>query len=168
MRNFLYLVTATVVAGLLLLSVEYSAFKSEEELAQEVEPARELGSRDQASQTIPPRAEAQVGDFPVRSKSIRELLPLARRIHGASERNSALVELADAALEVDLPLAIEIAQYIHGADARNKAYARIIDQAISKSAFEIAGAVASRIHGADARNSQIQKVLRARLARRQN
>lgn len=169
MRNFLYLVAVAVVAGLIVSGLKHCMFQSGKQLTPEAEPKRTIRPRDETPEQTPPKTQAQVEDSPAGSEAVRKLLPLALRIYGSSERNTALEKLVDAALVVpDLPLAVEIAQSVYGSTTRNALYVRIIDKAISRSDFETAEAVAGKIYGSTPRNSQIQKIIRARIERRQN
>ncbi len=166
MRNFLLLfavaVSAALVAGLVLLNVEYSVYQGEEKLIPEEAPAGEIRPKKEYLPLIQVNKRKIDNDSLTDSESIRQLLPLALHINRSTERNSALENLVDSALKIpDLPFAVEITSSINSSTHRNRVYSLIIDKAISREEFETAKSVALRIDLSAPRNKQIKKILQA-------
>ena len=170
-RNFISGVAVTIVAGLVLLKVEYNIFQTEEQLTPERESVEETRPKDKSSQAILPKKNALSVESLQRYDSVRikEFLPLALQISNTLQRDTHLEDFIGAALEVaDLSLAVEIANSISNIYTRNTIYSHIVDKAILSSDFKIAASAAKKISNPLERNAQIQKILRAGLSRGEN
>ena len=162
MRNFVYLVTVTVIAGVVLLIVEYGIFQNEEQPTSAVGFANEPQPEHENTQEISQKSKAQSGNPSqgLRPNSLNEAFLLALQIRSIVERDSTLVELVNASLvENDLPLAVKIADSIHSIITRDRTYIRIIDQALSNSDLQTAKLAMNKIFSIIDREAQLQKIL---------
>ena len=166
MLNFLLLVVVAVIAGLVLLSVEYGIIQNEEQSSIAANPTSETHSINDQPPVISLETEVQpvISDHKPESIRIREVLPIALQISFSYKRDSALEMLVNEALEVnDLLLAVEITSSISMPFKRNEAYIQIVDQALLKSNFKSAGIAANKISMTFKKDVQIQKILKARM-----
>ena len=163
MKNFLFWVAVSVLAGILLLNVEYSIFQSEEQLTRAVGPTSKSQYEYDVPESIPEKTKVQNVNPAqgIEAVSLKEALQLALKIHSPSNRDTALQELVSVALEVnELLIAIEITDSILSPSTRNKTYTRIVEQALLMSDFQPAEIAAKKIISPSMRDSQLQKILR--------
>lgn len=166
MWKFIFWVGVAVIAGLVLLSVEYGIIQNEERSSLAMEVTGEAQSINKPPPVAYFEKEVQSVNSSHNLESIRisEALPIALQISRDFERDSALKKLANAALEVtDLQLAVKITSSISRQYTRDGMYTQIVDQALLKSDFISAELAASNISRLYTKDKQIKKILKARI-----
>lgn len=159
-----WVVVATIVAGVVVLILEYSFFfqhdRTESPLKVEAVRAVKSISVEDSSIYGKTQIESEIHD-------LRELLRIADKIYGSTPRNEEYSKIIDLALsEEKTEFALNVAKKIYGADTSNKEYSKIVSRCLSLGRYEFAVKVADEVFGSNPRNKEYGKIITAVMEKR--
>lgn len=153
-RSFVAIgIVAPIVAGIILLSIEYSFFKPGGSLAKEAEKLVE--------NLEGPIKKSSIEEFIEKDVDILETMyQAASKINVYGKRNDEYVRIIALALKKEKPgFASRVASEIYGYRTKNEQYIKIIDYTLSREHLRLALAIAKEINIYGIRNAQYKKII---------
>lgn len=146
-------IVAPIVAGIILLNIEYSFFTPGGSLAKEAEKLVE--------NLEGPIKKSSIEEFVEKDVDILETMyQAASKINVYGKRNNEYVRIIALALEKEKPgFAFRVASEINVYGTRDEQYIKIIDYALSREHLRLALAIAEEIDVYGIRNEQYKKII---------
>lgn len=147
-----------VVAGVILLKIEYSFFTSgNSDLKSEATQVVEKIEGRKAEQSVKSFVEPDIAE-------LQTLLEVAEKVYGTSSRNTEFARLVRLALNENKPgFALLVAKKAYGTSARNEQFVAILNKCIELKRFDLALEAAGFLYGTSARNEAFTKIIDAGL-----